>query len=249
MSKFVIIAGWDDVPHLSEDQKRDLLNEIPLFQRSARTKGVPALGSGAIYPLEEEAFVIPDRPIPSHWPRAFGFDVGWNRTVALWGAVDRETDVLYVYSEYYRGQAEPEVHAAAMKSRGAWIPGAVDPASRGRMQSDGLQLLTQYRRLGLMLTPADNAVEAGLFAVWQRLSTGRIRVLASCVNFLAEYRMYRRDENGKVVKKFDHLMDALRYLVMSGIGLARLPADYLDKCEFVTRASPVVSEYDPFKEA
>jgi hypothetical protein len=62
---------------------------------------------------------------------------------------------------------------------------------------------------------ADNAVEAGLYEVWQRLSTGRLKVFNNLSNFRTEYRMYRRDENGKIVKKNDHLMDAARYLVMT----------------------------------
>jgi len=30
-----------------------------------------------------------------------------------------------------------------------------------------------------------------------------------------EFNLYHRDENGKIVKKNDHLLDALRYLIMS----------------------------------
>jgi hypothetical protein len=30
-------------------------------------------------------------------------------------------------------------------------------------------------------------------------------------------RLYRRDEKGKIVKERDHLMDAKRYLLMSGM--------------------------------
>ncbi len=54
------------------------------------------------------------------------------RTAAVWGAWDRDDDVLYVYSEHYRGQAEPVIHAESIRSRGQWIPGVIDPASRGR---------------------------------------------------------------------------------------------------------------------
>ena len=28
--------------------------------------------------------------------------------------------------------------------------------------------------------------------------------------------MYRRDQAGRIVKEFDHLLDAMRYLIMSG---------------------------------
>lgn len=220
ISREVIQCGWDDVPHLSEAAKAKLLSKLMPHQRDARTKGIPALGSGAIYPVPETDIVVPDFAIPDHWPRAYGMDVGWNRTAVIWGAINRDTDVAYLYSEHYRGQAEPSVHAAAVKARGDWMHGAIDPASRGRGQKDGEQLLQSYVDLGLLLALADNGVESGLYDVWERMSTGRLKVFASCRNWIDEYRIYRRDDKGRIVKERDHLMDATRYFVKTGLGLA-----------------------------
>jgi phage terminase large subunit-like protein len=218
--KFVIMATWDDVPHLTAEAKAELWKAIPAFQRDARSKGVPQLGAGAIYPIPEEDITIADFPLPAHWPRAYGLDVGWNRTAAIWGAIDREDSTVYLYSEHYKGQAEPVVHVSSIHSRGIWIPGVIDPASRGRAQKDGDQLLQNYKDLGLDIGMADNGVEAGLLGVWDRLSGGKIKVFKSCQNWLAEYRMYRRDDKGHVVKSNDHLMDATRYLIASGLDRA-----------------------------
>lgn len=214
MSRFVLMMGWNDIPHLSEIQKETMLAALPPFQRDARSKGIPQLGSGAIYPVPESDFVVDDFPIPDHFPRLYGMDVGWNRTAVPWGAWDRENDVIYLYAEHYRGQAEPSIHAEAIKAKGSWIPGELDPAARGRSQVDGRQLLQTYIDLGLKIDVANNAVESGIYEVWQRLSTGRLKVFKSLSNWLYEFRLYRRDENGKIVKSNDHLMDATRYLVM-----------------------------------
>lgn len=219
-SKFVVMATWDDVPHLDDEVKKELWNSIPPFQRDARSKGVPQLGAGAIYPVPESDIVIPNFDIPAHWPRVYGMDVGWNRTAAIWGAIDRETNTTYLYSEHYRGQAEPIIHVDSIKGRGEWIPGVIDPAARGRNQKDGDQLLQQYTELGLELQTAINAREAGLYAVWQRMSGGKLKVFKSLGNWLSEFRLYRRDEKGNVVKENDHLMDATRYLVVSGLQVA-----------------------------
>lgn len=225
-SKCVIMVGWDDVPHLDEKAKAELLASIPPFQRDARSKGIPQLGAGAIYPVPESEFVIPDFELPAHFPRVYGMDVGWNRTAAPWGAWDREGDVIYLYSEHYRGQAEPSVHAEGIRARGPWIPGVIDPASRGRGQKDGQKLLELYRDLGLDLHMANNGVESGIYEVWQRLSTGRLKVFRSMNNWLSEFRLYRRDEKGQIVKANDHLMDATRYLIVSGREHAKVkPAD------------------------
>ena len=234
--KFVVMATWNDCPHLSEEAKKELWDSIPPFQRDARSKGVPQLGAGAIYPVPESEIVVPDFKIPDHWPRSYGFDVGWQRTAAIWGAEDRESGVIYMYSEYYKGQAEPVIHAEAIKSRGVWVSGVIDPAARGRGQRDGEQLLQQYVDLGLHLQLAKNGVESGLYNVWQRLSSGRLKVFDSLTNFKTEYRLYRRNEKGQVVKENDHLMDALRYYIASGIDMGSVKPE-VEQQEYIERSS------------
>src|SRR5579884_2095097 len=95
MSRYVVQAGWDHAPHLSEEAKADLLSAIPPHEREARRNGTPTLGSGKIYDVPEEVFVIDDFPIPAHWYQAYGLDVGWNRTAAIWVAEDRDADIAY----------------------------------------------------------------------------------------------------------------------------------------------------------
>lgn len=213
MAKHCVMAGWDDAVHLDEKTKATLLASIPLYQRDARSKGIPQLGSGAIYPIPESDIMVDDFEIPRHWARGYGFDVGWNRTAGIFGALDRDTDTLYLYSEHYRGEAESAVHAAAMLARGKWIPGRIDPAARGRGQKDGAQLLYDYQNLGMDIQEAINAVESGIYKVWMRASTGRLKVFKSCQHWFEEFRIYRRDEKGRIVKVNDHLMDGTRYLV------------------------------------
>jgi phage terminase large subunit-like protein len=210
--RYIVMATWDDAPHLDEAAKKELWNSLPPFQRDARSKGIPQLGAGAIYPVPESDLLVPAFPVPAHWPRGYGMDVGWNFTAGIWGAHDRETDTLYLVHEYKRSQAEPSVHVHGMKAPGDWIPGFIDPASRGRGQKDGEQLFSDYRNLGLKIDLADNGVESGLYSVWNRMSTGRLKVFQHLAGWLGEFRLYRRDEKGHVVKQNDHLMDAMRYL-------------------------------------
>ena len=222
--RFIVNATWDDAPHLSAEQKAELYLSIPAYQREARSKGIPALGSGAIYPVAEDDMTVADFPVAKHWPRVWAMDVGWNRTAVLWLAWDRDADMVYVYSEHYMGQAEPVIHAQAIKGRGAWIPGVIDPAANGRTQTDGERLKDLYEELGLELSNAENSVEAGIYSVWQRLASGRLKVFKSCRNLLAEMRLYRRDDKGKVVKQNDHACDALRYGIVSGLARAIVEA-------------------------
>lgn len=215
-SRYLVTAGWDDVPHLTEDAKRELLASTPRYLRDARSKGTPSLGAGAIYPFPLDQILVRPFPIPGFWRRAYGLDVGWNRTAAIWGAHDPGSDTWYLYTEHYMGEERPVIHAEAIRARGIWIPGVIDPASRGRVQTDGVQLLQMYRQLGLKLQPASNAVESGLWTCENLFAVGRIKVFETCRNWINEYQFYRRDDKGHVVKENDHLMDATRYLMVSG---------------------------------
>lgn len=213
-----------------------MLSSIAPHMRDARTKGIPVLGAGAIYPVPESVILCEPFDLPEYWPRAYGLDVGWNRTAALWGAWDRDSDVVYLYSEHYMGQAAPSIHASSIKQRGQWMWGAIDPASVGSGQVDGRKLREEYAKEDLNLADADNAVEAGIHACYQRLVSGRLKVFNTLRNWLAEYRIYRRDENGKIVKENDHLMDGMRYLIMTGMRMARTAPDWDDDREFSRQA-------------
>lgn len=219
-SKYVVHMGWADSPHLDPEAQERLLASTQPYLRRARKYGEPALGAGAIYPIPLEDILVDPFKIPDHWPRAYALDVGWVRTAVLWGAINQDTSTVYFYTEHYRGEAEPSVHAAAIRARGDWIPGVIDPAARGRAQRDGQILMQNYIDLGLNLQPAENAVSAGIDECWEMLSQGRIKVMRTCQHFQAEYRVYRRDEKGKIVKKNDHLMDDMRMFVLSGMGAA-----------------------------
>lgn len=236
-SKYLVNAGWDDAPHIDAKTKAEMLASIPPFLRDARSKGVPSLGSGAIYPIPEDEISVPYFEIPKYWPRCYGLDVGWNRTAALWAAWEPQTGICYLYAEHYRGIAEPAVHAEAIKARGDWIRGVVDPAARSSSQRDGEKLVDLYRQLGLNLQFADNAVDAGIYDTWSSLSVGKLKVFNTLMNFFNEYRLYRRDENGRIVKKHDHLMDVMRYIVRTGRQVATVegadvgyeaPAEWVD---------------------
>lgn len=245
MSKYVVQCSWDQVPHLTAAMIADMEASLPPHQRDARMRGIPALGAGAIYPIPESEFVIAPIQLPVHWRRGYAMDVGWNKTAVLFGAYDDDTDTLYFYSEYYRGQAEPSVHADAIKAHGVWLPGVIDPASRGRSQIDGEALFDMYKQLGLNIIAADNAVESGIYEVYQRLSSMRIKVFSNLTNFISEYRLYRRDEKGKIIKDFDHLLDCARYFVTSAMDILAFPPQWMEKT-WPKGTNTHQSQYDPF---
>ncbi len=215
----VVIVGAKDVPHATPDP-----TNFSAIEREARINGIPSSGAGKVYQVPESEFVIDPFVLPRWFPRAYGADFGFGSeaagsgTGAVWGALDRENDVLYLYAEYMRAEQPPSVHAAAIKSKGSWIAGAGDYAGS---DLEGRKTLSIYRDLGLDILPADKSVGPGLQTVTERITQGRLKVFRTCSQWLTEYRLYSFDERNRIVKKRDHLMDATRYLVMSGLERAR----------------------------
>jgi phage terminase large subunit-like protein len=226
--KFVANITWKDVPHLDEKQIAKMLESTPENMRKARSEGIPTVGDGNIFPLPFEQITVDDFRLPKYFPKAYGMDVGWNATAAVFGAWDRDSDVIYIYSEYKQGKADPTTHASAIRGRGTWLKGAIDPASRASSQVDGTKLFEIYTRSlergggGLKLVYAANAVEAGIFNMWERLQSGRLKIFKSCTQLLREISMYHR-KDGKIVKTFDHEIDSCRYLLMADASLWKTP--------------------------
>ena len=222
MSRYVVQAGWDHAPHLDEGAIAELAASIPSYQLEARRNGTPHLGDGKIYQTPEDDLKIAPFAIPKHFKRAYGLDVGLRRTAAVFGAWDDDADILYLYSLHYASEQFPAVHSEAIKARGTWIRGVIDPAAHQRNAVDGQRLIEVYEALGLSLDTADNAVSAGIYAVTQRMVSGRLKVFSTLTEWFAEYRLYRR-KDGKIVKEKDHAMDATRYLELSGRAVALWP--------------------------
>lgn len=214
--KCVVQAGWEDVPHLDEAEKKRLRATYLPYQLAARTKGEPSLGAGAIYPIPEDDVKCKPFAIPRIWPKGYGMDVGWNRTAGPFFTQDPSTGIYYLYDMHYQSVGEPSSHARGIQARGKFLRGVIDPASRGRSQKDGQQLLQNYKDLGLNLDIAENGVESGIMDVWTLLIEGRLKVFETVEPWFREFRKYHRDEKGHIVKQNDHAMDATRYWAASG---------------------------------
>src|SRR5262249_1400329 len=72
----------DDVAHSAPEEKEQIAASYAAHEREARTKGVPTLGSGRIFPVTEEMLACEQPDFPSHWPRIGGMDFGWEHPFA-----------------------------------------------------------------------------------------------------------------------------------------------------------------------
>lgn len=219
-------CGWNDTPHLTDEMKTAMLSKMSPHLRDARTKGIPSVGSGQIFPISRDRYEVSPFPIPRHWPKAYGLDVGWNRTAGTFIAWDPDNDIIYVYQEHYQGKVEPSDHVKGITAHaGDWMWGAIDPAAAGSNQRDGRSLMNEYLELGLLLVKADNSVETGIARLWNRFVSGKLKIFSNCTNLLRELGLYKRNDKGRIVKANDHAVDALRYAVMTGETILQVRPD------------------------
>lgn len=222
----------DEAEHYTPQQREIIRASYPAHELEARTKGVPIMGSGLVFPVDDERIKWKAAAIPSHWPRIAAIDFGLDHpTAVVWLAWDRDNDVVYVY-DVYRLRQEPSiaVHASSIKARGAWIPMAW-PHDGANDTAQGPQLAKQYKTEGVNMRheraqfaeTTDNkqtdtkqsrvSVEAGVQEMYSRMLGQRLRVADHLLDWFEEKRMYHR-KDGKIVKLRDDLMCATRYGIM-----------------------------------
>ena len=210
----------DDAAHYTPEQRASIVASYPAHEREARSKGIPTMGSGRIFPVSDESILCDPFPIPKHWAEIGGLDFGWDHpTAAARIAWDRDNDRYYVVSDYRVREATPVIHAAALKAWGDWLPWAW-PHDGLNDTAAGKNLSEQYRAQGLNLLndratfeDGSNSVEAGVLMMLDLMQTDRFKVFSTCGAMMDEIRLYHR-KDGKIVKERDDVISAARYALM-----------------------------------
>jgi hypothetical protein len=190
-------------------------------EREARTKGVPILGSGRIFPVPEASITCEQLDFPAHWPRIGGMDFGWDHPFAAVELVwDRDSDTVYVSRAYRLRESTPIMHAAALKPWGKLPWAWPRDGRRETLEGAGVALAKQYTAQGLdmlyqhaQFQDGSVSVEAGLMEMLDRMQTGRFKVFKHLNDWFEEFRLFHR-KDGRVVKEGDDLLAASRYALM-----------------------------------
>jgi phage terminase large subunit-like protein len=219
------LADWDRAPHIGARMRAELAESYTDHERATRISGVPMMGSGGVYPIDEKIWVCDPIQIQPWWRRIVGIDFGIDHpAAAVWLAYNPDTDTIYVYDCYKkRGEGAP-YHAAAISNRGSWIPVAWPHDGMQRGKADGVPLKESYVRAGVNMLPESSRYddETGgaqtrepiTIDIYDRLRTGRLKVFRTCFELIDEMRNLHR-EDAKIVAKDDDAESGLRIGVMS----------------------------------
>jgi len=198
-------------------------------------KGSFEHSEGMVYPNFANTITEPF-DIPNTWERFVALDHGLrNPTATLFGAIDPDNGIAYIYQEYYEPNRTVPEHVRHIKPMVEQIPlgklrfMVIDPSARNKSDPiNGKSVQSLYQEYGLFFTEANNSIEAGLLKVNSYVDNSKLKVFNTCVNIIKEGLNYKfpeitmdNDKNldEKPIKRNDHAMDALRYALM------RLPDD------------------------
>jgi len=211
----------DDAAHYSAEDKARIAAQYPEHERDTRTKGIPAMGSGRVFLVDEEKLLVDPFECPRHWVRLGGIDFGWTHFAAFcecWW--DRDLDIFYLVRTLRLREQTPLQHVEAVRHwrlRWAWPHDGRNATLAGA----GVPLMRQYADAGLDMmhekaTFEDGgiSVEAGVQEMHDRMRGGRWKVFKSQNDgWLEEYRLYHR-QDGLLVKENDDALSASRYALM-----------------------------------
>jgi phage terminase large subunit-like protein len=219
--RIVVQMTIDDVDHYTAEHKAKIIASYDDATREARTKGIPVLGSGRVFPVPEEMIKVSPIRIPDHWSRLGALDFGWDHpTAAVEMAWDRDTDTIYVIREYRQTKKTPAEHGTVLRQWGQWLPWMWPHDGERSGIDGGIAMAKQYKNAGLIVHPThvtfddgSIAVEAGIMEMLTRMNEGRWKVFDTCPMWFNEFSLYHR-KDGLIVKLNDDLISASRYGMM-----------------------------------
>lgn len=238
----VVVVDMDDNPFLDEKTKARALKGLSSEERKARKSGRFVHFAGMVYPeYSPSRHVLPERAVGECVPQGakvyVGIDPGMRIMAAVLFTYLTPEDRLVVFDELaLQGHNVEQVcdaiklvnlkHAKHVGSgkvplQPQWY--VIDPAARNVNHQTGRSDQMEYTTHGIVTIAGQNSVTAGINRVKERLENDRLLITANCTELLSEFRRYRwktptRGENDpkeQPVKTDDHLLDALRYVVMS----------------------------------
>ena len=226
----VVEVDMDDNPHLDEATKRRALLGLSPEERAARKSGNFVHFAGLIYPeFGVESHVVPMlRDVPVEDMVIVGIDPGFRHMAAAVFCSVSPEGVWTVFDEVaLKNRTIREVCEEILARSVRWgrTPRwyVIDPASRNRSSHTGRSDQMEYADHGVVTIAGQNSVVAGLQRMKGLLSEGRLVVASNCPVTIDQFRKYRWESAKRgegegreaPIKKDDHLLDALRYAVMS----------------------------------
>lgn len=218
--QFYMNIIWDDALHFTEARKKEMRANYTPDQLLMREKGQPMLGSGIVYLIDDERIKYDGMEMQAHWPRLNAIDFGIKHCALAWGAYDRDADIIYIYDVLLATDLIPVELSLIMRGKNKntlWVwphDGHLPTKNTGEEQKElYVKAGVKMHKTHVTSLRGGYGVEASIMECFTRMRTGRLKIASHLADFFTEKRLYHRKDH-KIVKENDHVLDAVRYLVM-----------------------------------
>jgi hypothetical protein len=227
----VVVASTFDNPHLDHETLLWVLENTPENEREARIHGRFIALQGLIYPeFDRHSHIIPEHNPPEDARVLVGIDPGYRYQAAAIYAYLGDFGQVVAFEEIVipkgtvRDMAEA-IHATNARYGVKPFIYVIDPAARNKTHQTGRDDQWEYQKHGIPTLPGFNSRTLGFGQIKDRLADQTLVVTANCEVLIEQFAKYRwrREPGGdsagrdEPVKRDDHALDALRYLVMSDV--------------------------------
>lgn len=233
-SGFVSATTFDNpfLPEDYKDERKRLSDGDPIYYKRM-VLGEWGDLEGLVYPMfRSDVHVKSDVP---EIMKAYYAGIDWgaeNPTVILLAGIDYDNRVYLIKEYYYQAKdSKPSDWIAALRRMteplgGAYLYAVADPSGKG--------YINEFRSQGFAVISGNNDIESGIGAVKEALANNRLFIKPECKYTLKEIQSYIWDDGKDApIKKNDHCMDAMRYLLKNlnggGFKLVGKPKDEKDK--------------------
>lgn len=167
--------------------------------------------------------------VGKHWKRIAAFDYGLSdNAVFLFGAVDEDAGVLYIYKEVVTNDQNIETLANLFKEASADIPTGgwitqpiMDPKSNKR-DYNKKDLASHFLDYNIAFKPGHVGLDARIMRLNTYIETGRVKVMDNCTNLIEEMRNYKFESRTldnakrqvKPIDKDNHVINPLEWICM-----------------------------------
>lgn len=218
------------VAHSEKELIRSLLTTDEIKQRFYGE--FTTLEGGVFKEFNSDRHIVEPFKIPGGWRHAIAIDFGWHHPFAVvFGALSPDGH-LYIYEGYKEHERLLEEHYAHIISIADDLslydnPGSSGPFYRWEVaiSDHEAQTRAELENLGLYTIPANKEVNLGIALMNRLFKHDKLKIFKTLPELQEEldgliYKPIsdRSDDKEVILKKDDHLTDALRYLCMYYFG-------------------------------
>lgn len=211
----------------------ELCKNKPIWWVNRYVFGSFLYAEGLVYPAALKS-VVDWFEVPKHWKRLVAYDYGLaDDSVFLFGTIDEERNLLYIYKEVRINNKNVEElariffeHTADIPAGGWAIQPIIDPKSGTKRDFEKKTLIDHFMDYNIAFKPGHVNLDARIYRLTTYFECGKVKIMNNCTGLIKELRDYKfkplASDSGfadKPEDKNNHAINALEWICME------LPAD------------------------